>query len=477
MERGSARAVEVNSPRVLRLWLEIPLTLVILAVFLGVILGVSLALGLASVSLPPAVFDLDLGLYRAIVTGADPRLTRLVFIFLNDPGVDYSVAIAACLGYVWWKRRRDMVGAVAAVALALVVGASTMPYTQSFGFRPRPFTFAPDVPMDQTWRQIWAGIPTFPSGHIRELAGLCLVLGYFWPRARWVAAAYLVLVAFSRVYIGAHFPTDVLAGVFVGLLAGTFSVVAVDRGTRIAVSAASTGIVSGMRDYLLGRRIAGRQESDPFLAVALRSALFLGVLLALAFALGSMVYVESPRILADYLRNTDNSLVYPIFGRFSSDWAPWVYGVFADGSKTYPALSLLILGYSAWRGKKSLGRGALAVIVAFAVVQIMAIVFSAHFERPRPLSTGEVALPDVWRARWDAAAVFPDQYLLTIMALCAVLAGLWKGLRIPAYIYPFLVSASLLYFGAAWPTDVLATLVSGYFVGRYALLVSGQFVR
>ncbi|MBI4319894.1 MAG: phosphatase PAP2 family protein [Chloroflexi bacterium] len=465
-----------NSSRAGSLWWEVLLAIIVVPLLLGVIAGTSLLLGQASVNIPPEVLDIDIQLYRAAVALRDPQLTGVVFTLFNDPGVDYTVLIAACLGYVWWKRRRDMVGAVAAVGLTLVVGAWTIPYTHQFGLRPRPFQVIPDVVIDPTWREIWTYNPTFPSGHVRELAGLGVVLSYFWPRARWFALPYVGFIAFSRVYIGAHFPTDVLAGLFIGVLAGAFSVVSVERGSKIVFSLAQAGAVKRAYSYLFGPPASEQRAYSRMLAIGISSGLALGLLLAVGFGIGALVYVTSPRILADYLRNTDNSLVYPIFSRFDASLGQVLYGIFADASKSYPALAIFILGFGALRGKRSLGYGAILAVLAFLVAQAAIILVSPHFARPRPFSTGEVALPYIWQNLWPGPASLPDPYLVTLMALSTVLAHIRRALLIPAYLYSLLAGVAMLYFGAAWPTDVVATLVIGHLAARYAIFLVHQIL-
>ena len=63
---------------------------------------------------------------------------------------------------------------------------------------------------------------SFPSGHacssFATAGGLLWSMGRRWNPVRLSALALAVLIALSRLYVGVHFPTDVLAGAAVGLL-------------------------------------------------------------------------------------------------------------------------------------------------------------------------------------------------------------------------------------------------------------------
>lgn len=62
------------------------------------------------------------------------------------------------------------------------------------------------------------GDPSFPSGH--TAASFAAAAALYAIDRRWGIAAYLfaVLMGFSRLYLGVHFPTDVLAGAVIGVL-------------------------------------------------------------------------------------------------------------------------------------------------------------------------------------------------------------------------------------------------------------------
>jgi membrane-associated phospholipid phosphatase len=66
---------------------------------------------------------------------------------------------------------------------------------------------------------------SFPSGHTSTAFTLALLLASIVKRNFWVYAFPLVafFVGYSRVYLAQHFVTDVLAGVFIGIVSAYFS--------------------------------------------------------------------------------------------------------------------------------------------------------------------------------------------------------------------------------------------------------------
>jgi undecaprenyl-diphosphatase len=58
---------------------------------------------------------------------------------------------------------------------------------------------------------------SFPSGHATVSFACATVLALAVPRLRWPLYALAALIGFSRVYVGVHYPFDVLAGAALGI--------------------------------------------------------------------------------------------------------------------------------------------------------------------------------------------------------------------------------------------------------------------
>lgn len=66
---------------------------------------------------------------------------------------------------------------------------------------------------------------SFPSGHSGASFAAATVIGCFLPKKYGIPAVVLAgLIAFSRLYVGIHYPTDVLFGVLDGILLGGLAV-------------------------------------------------------------------------------------------------------------------------------------------------------------------------------------------------------------------------------------------------------------
>jgi MFS family permease len=80
--------------------------------------------------------------------------------------------------------------------------------------RPRPEeVLAPgQISLEDNWNYI----ESFPSGHMAITAALAGAIALVFPRLRTILWTYVIVVGFTRVLFGAHFPLDTVAGVALG---------------------------------------------------------------------------------------------------------------------------------------------------------------------------------------------------------------------------------------------------------------------
>ena len=189
---------------------------------LAYLLAEALYFGAATIALAtlapwlPEIREIDSAVAREVYARATPTLT-VFFIALTTLGSGFgNIALTAAAGWTFARRRAVLRGAAFAL---LMLGASGLSeITKLLVQRARPEEF----------RLATATGYSFPSGH--ALLATCLYGGLvllLWrsarrPGSRVALVAGAGILAFtmgiSRIYLGVHYPTDVIGGWVGGLL-------------------------------------------------------------------------------------------------------------------------------------------------------------------------------------------------------------------------------------------------------------------
>jgi undecaprenyl-diphosphatase len=197
----------------------------VLVVALLVVVGVWGFVELAGDVLEGDTKALDHWLLNALRNPGDPAWPLgprwLVEVGRDITALGSSVVLAlvttAVLGFLLLQRKY---GAMWFVVITTVSGGLLSHMLKGLFARERPSP----VPF------IWVSSPSFPSGHAMLSAVVYLALGILLARIEprpllkvyflGVMMALTFMVGLSRVYLGVHYPTDVLAGWTVGLVWG-----------------------------------------------------------------------------------------------------------------------------------------------------------------------------------------------------------------------------------------------------------------
>lgn len=150
--------------------------------------------------------------------GESVRWEPLTFVLLLASAWWVKWPLIAMLGAAGDCRRRCLPRATVAAFAAVAAAGVTVTILKELFDRARP----PDSGVDAVG--VIPASASFPSGHAATAFAAAVAVGMFYPRLRRPLLALAAVVALSRVYLGVHYATDVLAGsalgVLLGLLAG-----------------------------------------------------------------------------------------------------------------------------------------------------------------------------------------------------------------------------------------------------------------
>jgi undecaprenyl-diphosphatase len=111
------------------------------------------------------------------------------------------------------------------MALTALAGLLVYKLTKQLSGRERPYVRHADrvdcamPPLDRY---------SFPSGHTLHAVSFTIVLCSYFPEMVWVLLPFAVLIGLSRMILGLHYPSDVLAGTLIGagIALGSFDLLA-----------------------------------------------------------------------------------------------------------------------------------------------------------------------------------------------------------------------------------------------------------
>lgn len=146
--------------------------------------------------------------------GVHPRWLDRVMWWITQIGNGVVTLVGASFLYLVGMRRLSLELVLGTLSMWLVVET-----VKTLTDRARPFILLEDVRVIG-WRE--PGL-SFPSGHTAQTFFLMTFLGHYFEVSPFVSFALYsvaVLVGFTRMYVGAHYPRDVIAGALLGSVWG-----------------------------------------------------------------------------------------------------------------------------------------------------------------------------------------------------------------------------------------------------------------
>ena len=154
-----------------------------------------------------AIHDAEIDVFREINVAGTNEILDLIMLAFTFLGISY-VIVLVCVP-LWFRGKRDSAFDMVVLVILVTIIAEAVKLVVD---RPRP-----GIDLDGVNTIVSATGPAFPSGHATRAFAVATLL-FFVDQKRYGPAALAIatLIAISRVYLGVHWPTDILAGAILG---------------------------------------------------------------------------------------------------------------------------------------------------------------------------------------------------------------------------------------------------------------------
>lgn len=162
------------------------------------------------------LYSIDVSIFYFINgTLANPLFDKLM-PFITEVKNWYLVYVLLWFIILFKGGKYRIAMAVSMILLITITDQVSSSLLKNLIERVRPCNALPDV-------HLLAGCTgsfSFPSSHAVNNFAAAMFFGYFYRHLRWILFSVATIVALSRIFVGVHYPSDVIGGAMIGIILG-----------------------------------------------------------------------------------------------------------------------------------------------------------------------------------------------------------------------------------------------------------------
>ena len=159
---------------------------------------------------------LDIKLFYLINNGMQNRLFDILMPWLTEISNWWPLIVPTVIGLLIWGGKK---GRVAVIVIVVAVGLSD--YTSGGILKYMIGRIKPCNYLEGVNLLVYCGKYSFPSSHAANMFAVAVTGSYYYRKARIPLFILAAVIGYSRVYVGVHFPFDVLGGFIWGGMVAT----------------------------------------------------------------------------------------------------------------------------------------------------------------------------------------------------------------------------------------------------------------
>ncbi len=159
---------------------------------------------------------IDTWLFHLINSGTSNSIFDKIMPFITTNS-NWTLVYVFLFGWLFWKGGKNgRICAVVLIVTIVLVDQINSSLLKDWIGRLRPCHTLSDIRLLVPC----GGGKSMPSSHAANTFAAAIVLAHYYRHYLWVWLGIAIAVSFSRVYVGVHYPFDVIAGAGFGLLVG-----------------------------------------------------------------------------------------------------------------------------------------------------------------------------------------------------------------------------------------------------------------
>lgn len=162
------------------------------------------------------LINIDISVFRFINTGLANPVFDLIMPIITSEKIIVPIYVLALLVFAIKGDKKARMLIFALILTVIISDQFSSSYLKHLVGRIRPCSSLSDVRLLVGC----GGGKSFPSSHAVNNFAAAMALAYHYRKYAKVFFSIAFAIAFSRIYVGVHFPGDVLAGILIGCAIG-----------------------------------------------------------------------------------------------------------------------------------------------------------------------------------------------------------------------------------------------------------------
>jgi len=178
------------------------------------------------------LFNLELYLFYFINTYISNPIFDYIFVFFHNchEQLWFIIIVLSIWVYYIIKDKKNRALLIVLIPISILITDQTGRSIKHLEFRQRPYMSIEkekiqlliEVPKNDLgeYQKTSSSKKSFPSNHAANMFSICYILAYIYNKQKKYFITFAILIGISRIYVGVHYPLDVLVGILIGFVTG-----------------------------------------------------------------------------------------------------------------------------------------------------------------------------------------------------------------------------------------------------------------